>query len=130
MADRRKGPAPGTRGEAANNAGERSPNHTKGAAPGFCLVRYKPPKGRALAIRLGATDSEMLAALSVAPASRFDLMKRRPRLGLSGPQIVERLRKRGLTIESEWLRGLDGRGKPTRFVRYHLRGAVQGVIHA
>ena len=33
MTDQRKGPAPGTRGEAANNAGERSHNYTKTARP-------------------------------------------------------------------------------------------------
>jgi hypothetical protein len=111
VTEKRKGPAPGTRGEAANNAGERSPNHTKTEPPGFCLLRYAPPGGKPFHIRLSPAALEMVEALRRAPASRFDLVKRRPRLGLSGPQAIERLRKAGVQIESEWLKGVDRNGR-------------------
>ncbi len=129
-AERRKSPAPGNRGEAqSKNAGKRPLNHIKSAPPGSCLIRYKPPKGRALAIWLTPSQLEMLQALRPAPVSRVTLAKRRPRLGLSGPQYIERLRKAGLEIESEWRTGTDRDGRRVRFVEYKLRGTVLGVIH-
>jgi len=131
MADQRKSPAPGNRGEAqSKNAGERSTNHTKVGRSGCCMLRYAPPGGKPFHVRLGATDSEMLEALRCAPSSRLDLMKRRPRLGLSAPQAIERLRKAGLDIESEWIKGKDGQGEPMRFVRYRLLGRVLEVQRA
>ena len=123
MADRRKGPA--LDGAEVKHAGERS-HHSK--LPGS-LFRYLPPKGRAVSLHLSATEAEMLAALVQCPCSRFDLTKRRPRLGLSGPQVIERLRKAGVVIDTEWLRGTDRDGKPIRFGIYRLRGRVQGVQH-
>jgi hypothetical protein len=93
-------------------------------------LRYAPPGGKPLHIRLSPGALEMVEALRSAPASRFELMKRRPRLGLSGPQAIERLRKAGIEIESEWLKGEDRTGRPVRFVRYCLRGRVLGVSYA
>ena len=125
MADRRKSPAPGNRGEAqSKNAGKRSRNSTLPMRPDSCLIRYKPPKGRALAIRLSPSQLEMLQALRPAPVSRFDLANRRPRLGLSGPQYVERLRRKGLEIESVWRTGTDRDGRRVRFVQYQLLGTL------
>jgi len=130
MPDRTKSPAPGNRGEAqSKNAGKRSQNHTKTGGPGFCLLRYAPPNGKPVHIRLSPAALEMVEALRRAPASRFDLVQRRPRLGLSGPQAIERLRKAGIEIESEWLKGKDRDGRPVRFVRYCLRGRVLGVTY-
>ena len=128
MPDRRKGPAPGNRGEAQNeHASKRSTNHIKSAPPGCCLIRYKPPKGRALAIRLTPAQMEMLQALRPAPVSRVDLANRRPRLGLSGPQFVERLRKAGLVIDTQWIHTTDRNGAAVRYGRYCLRGSVLSV---
>ena len=124
MADKRTNPAPRKGGEAqTKNAGKR-PTHSNPPGP---LFRYKPPKGRAVTLRLSATEAEMLAALIRCPCSRFDLTKRRPRLGLSGPQVIERLRKAGVEIETEWARGLDRDGRPVRFGIYRLTGIVQEV---
>ena len=124
MADKRMSPAPGKGSEAqGKNAGKR-PVHSNTPRP---LFRYRPPKGRAVNLRLSATEAEMIAALTQCPCSRFDLTKRRPRLGLSGPQVIERLRKAGLAIESEWTRGEDRDGRPVRFVYYRLHGTVREV---
>jgi len=71
----------------------------------------------------------MLQALRPAPVSRITLAKRRPRLGLSGPQYIERLRRKGLHIETAWHTDTDRDGRRVRFVEYHLLGTVQGVIH-
>lgn len=127
MPDRRKSPAPGNRGEAQSNAGKRSRNSTLPLRLDSCLIRYKPPKGRALVVRLTPAQMEMLQALRPAPLSRVDLAKRRPRLGLSGPQYVERLRKAGLVIDTQWIHATDRNGNAVRFGRYCLRGSVLSV---
>ena len=125
--ERRKSPAPGNRGEARKHAGKRSRNSTLPMRLDSCLIRYKPPKGRALAIRLTPAQMEMLQALRPAPVSRVDLANRRPRLGLSGPQYVERLRKAGLVIDTRWVHAIDRNGNAVRYGRYCLRGSVLSV---
>jgi len=128
MANRRKKPAPENRGEAqSKNAAKRSRNSTLPLRLDSCLIRYKPPKGHALAIRLTPAQMEMLQALRPAPVSRVDLANRRPRLGLSGPQYVERLRKAGLVIDTQWIHATDRNGDAVRFGRYCLRGRVLSV---
>ena len=128
MPDRRKSPAPGNRGEAQRkNAGKRSRNSNLPPRLDSCLIRYKPPKGRALVIRLTPAQMEMLRALRPAPVSRADLANVRPRLGLSGPQYVERLRKAGLAIDTQWIHATDRNGAPVRYGRYCLRGSVLSV---
>ena len=124
MAEKRTSPAPRKGGEAqGNNAGKR-PVHSTPLGP---LFRYKPPKGRAVNLRPSATEAEMIVALSECPCSRFDLTKHCPRLGLSGPQVIQRLRKAGLAIESEWTRGEDRDVRPVRFVYYRQHGTVREV---
>jgi hypothetical protein len=130
MVDRRKGPDTGNRGEAINNAGERLTNHNKAGRSGFCTLHYAPPGRNPFHVRLGATDAEMLEALRHAPSSRLDLMKRRPRLGLSAPQAIERLRKTGLETVSEWMKENGAHGRSVRFVHYRLLGRVLEVQRA
>jgi len=78
-------------------------------------------------IRLGARELEMVRALRGSSKTRVELSERRPRLGLTGPATVERLRRKGLQIESLWKEGADADGRTVRFVAYELKGRVLGV---
>ena len=129
--DAQKSRTPGATGARphSENAGKRPWNDSRTAET--CLIQYQPPKGRVLNIRLSAPQLEMLQALRPAPVSRIGLANRRPRLGLSGPQYIERLRRKGLEIESVWHTGTDRDGRRVRFVEYILRGTVlKGVPDA
>jgi len=70
----------------------------------------------------------MVRALRGSPKTRVELAQIRPRLGLTGPATVERLRRKGLQIESLWREGADAEGRTVRFVAYELKGSVLGVV--
>ena len=78
-------------------------------------------------ILVGARELEMVRALRGSPKTRVELAQIRPRLGLTGPATVERLRRKGLQIESLWREGADAEGRTVRFVAYELKGRVLGV---
>lgn len=120
MPEPKNGPAPGNRGEATINAGKRSRKSST-----IKPFHYEPAPGCALTVWLTAAEAEMLAAINGASMSRADLLMLRPRLALSAPQLVERLRRKGLDIETEWRRGTDRDGRAVRFGAYRLRGSVR-----
>ena len=92
------------------------------------VARYCPPGQKARKIPLGPRQVEMLRLLHAAPATRVALLQRgRPRMGLSAPQIIEKLRRKGFHITSVWLHGIDGQGEPCRYVSYRLRGRLLGI---
>lgn len=82
---------------------------------------------RRVPISLGVREREMLRALQGGARTRVELSQIRLRLGLSGPATVQRLRRKGIQIESVWHKVEDSEGQTVRFVSYHLIGKVPGV---
>ena len=129
MRDQREKPDPrgnaGTGPESYEAGNLRNDSNTR--APRSVLLYQAPGEPVPSPIRVSRREAEMLQALRGAPATRAELAERRPRLGLSGPQIVERLRHKGICIESVWREGADANARPCRFVAYALKGSVLGV---
>jgi hypothetical protein len=118
MPEPKNGPAPGSRGGARINAAKR-PSHCSTAR-----VDFEPAPGRVQTAWLTRPEAEMLTALRHGPVTRAELLMLRPRLALSAPQIVERLRRKGVPIETLWRRATDRDGRDARFGEYRLTGKV------
>ena len=91
------------------------------------LLYLAPGEPAPSPIRVGARELEMVRALRGSPKTRVELSERRPRLGLTGPATVERLRRKGLQIESLWREGTDADSRAVRFLAYELKGRVLRV---
>lgn len=76
-------------------------------------------------VPLGTREIEMVRALRRGPCTRVELARIRPRLGLTGPATIQRLRRKGFLIESVWHEVDDSEGVTVRFVSYHLVGKVE-----
>lgn len=67
MSNRRKSPAPGNRGGAINNAGERSQNDIRAGQPGLCTTSHEPRNPFAWRLRTGDIATGSLVQLDLVP---------------------------------------------------------------